>query len=60
MGITWRTSSYSNANGGECLEVAETPQMVLLRDTKNRELGHLLFLFPEWMAIIQKLKTEII
>jgi hypothetical protein len=32
----WRKSSYSNANGGNCVEVA-TADSVLVRDTANRE-----------------------
>ncbi len=30
-GIVWRTSSYS----GGCVEVASTPERVLVRDSKN-------------------------
>jgi hypothetical protein len=33
---TWRKSSYSGGNGGDCLEVAETVERVLIRDTKDR------------------------
>ena len=35
MELKWRKSSYSSDQGGECLEVAETPAAVLLRDSKN-------------------------
>jgi Domain of unknown function (DUF397) len=33
----WRKSSYSNANGGNCLETASTPGVILVRDTTDRE-----------------------
>ncbi|WP_245663539.1 DUF397 domain-containing protein [Nocardia inohanensis] len=33
---TWRTSSYSGPNGGECVEVAFDTDRVLVRDTKFR------------------------
>ena len=34
----WRTSSYSNAEGGECVEVAGGfPDFVPVRDSKNPE-----------------------
>ena len=33
---SWRKSSYSGANGGECVEVATTADTVLVRDSKNR------------------------
>ena len=36
MGGTWRKSSYSGANGGDCAEVAADTGLVLVRDTKNR------------------------
>ncbi|WP_082032284.1 DUF397 domain-containing protein [Nocardia vulneris] len=34
--LTWRTSSYSGTNGGQCVEIAFDPatQRVLMRDTK--------------------------
>jgi hypothetical protein len=31
----WRKSSYSNANGGDCVEVADKADAILVRDTKN-------------------------
>ena len=37
----WRKSSYSGGNGGNCVEVADHDEMILVRDTKNREHGHL-------------------
>lgn len=35
----WRKSSYSNANGGDCVEVASGPGTVLVRDTKQEGRG---------------------
>ncbi|WP_433232578.1 DUF397 domain-containing protein [Actinomadura formosensis] len=32
---TWRKSSYSGANGGECVEVASVPGTVAIRDSKD-------------------------
>ena len=32
----WRKSRYSGGNGGNCVEVASTPGVVLVRDTTNR------------------------
>ena len=32
--LSWRTSSYSGSNGGQCIEVA-VPGRVLVRDSKN-------------------------
>ena len=33
----WRKSSYSGADGGECVEVASTSNAVMVRDTKDHE-----------------------
>ncbi|MDQ0713040.1 hypothetical protein QFZ55_002492 [Streptomyces luteogriseus] len=36
MGIQWRKSTYSGDQGGQCLEVAESPEAtVAIRDSKN-------------------------
>ena len=58
MNIEWRKPSYSNANGGACVEVGETLDSVLVRDTQNRELGHLSFSRPEWAALLKELKSN--
>ncbi|MGX9227486.1 DUF397 domain-containing protein [Streptomyces albus] len=34
--LTWRKSSYSGPDGGNCLEVAETPGTVHVRDSKEQ------------------------
>jgi xanthine/CO dehydrogenase XdhC/CoxF family maturation factor len=33
----WRKSTYSDANGGDCVETASREGVVLVRDTANRE-----------------------
>ncbi|MGW6908220.1 DUF397 domain-containing protein [Streptomyces sp. NPDC054940] len=45
-GIQWRKSSYSGDQGGECIEIAETPHATLaIRDSKN-PAGPILTLGP--------------
>ncbi|AXK32997.1 DUF397 domain-containing protein [Streptomyces armeniacus] len=34
-GPSWRKSSYSAGNGGECVEIATCPGTVHVRDSKN-------------------------
>jgi hypothetical protein len=34
---SWRKSTYSDANGGNCVEVADSAHLVLIRDTTNRD-----------------------
>ncbi|MFI2640617.1 DUF397 domain-containing protein [Streptomyces sp. NPDC018610] len=33
--LTWRRSSYSSEEGGECVEVAATPARIHVRDSKD-------------------------
>jgi len=54
--LDWRKSSYSG-NAGNCVEVAETPSAVLVRDTQNRHLGHLDFAPAEWVAFLADLRA---
>jgi hypothetical protein len=46
--LNWRTSSFSQ--NVECVEVAYTGQVVLVRDTKHRELSHLAFSASHWLG----------
>ncbi|MFL1431906.1 MULTISPECIES: DUF397 domain-containing protein [unclassified Nocardiopsis] len=50
----WHKSSYSDGGGGNCVEVAEG-RKTLVRDTQNRELGHLGFEAGEWAALLNTL-----
>jgi len=35
--MDWRKSSFSSANGGDCVETASADGVVLVRDTANRD-----------------------
>lgn len=48
-------SSYS-AQEGSCVEVSEG-ETVLVRDTQNRQLGHLTFTASAWDSFLGDLKT---
>ena len=52
----WRKSSYSGANGGECVEVASTPGAVMVRDTKDRNGGMLSVPASAWRAFVATVK----
>jgi Domain of unknown function (DUF397) len=43
---TWRTSSYTGGNGGNCVEVGNAGNEVVMRDTKDRK-GVVLAFGPE-------------
>jgi hypothetical protein len=48
----WRKSSYSGANGGQCVEVAvNLPDAVALRDSKNPS-GPALMVEPQAFAAL--------
>jgi hypothetical protein len=53
---SWRKSTHSDANGGDCVEVANVPHMILVRDTKNRDDGTLRFTAEAWRAFAAELR----
>ena len=55
--VTWRKSSYSGGNGGQCVEVA-APGRVLVRDTKHRAGAVLAFTPDAWRAFAASIKNS--
>jgi hypothetical protein len=49
---SWRTSSYSADNGGNCVEVADLHPVIGVRDSKNRDGGVLRFDRASWVAFV--------
>lgn len=54
---TWRTSTYSGGNGGDCVEVGGSGAAVAVRDTKNRAGAVLAFGPGEWRRFAASLKA---
>ncbi|WEH41163.1 DUF397 domain-containing protein [Streptomyces sp. AM 2-1-1] len=56
---TWRTSTYSGASGGDCLETSDQhPGVVPVRDSKLRGGGPVLvFRADVWAAFVTDLKA---
>jgi hypothetical protein len=52
---TWRKSSYSGSNGGQCVEVADTADVIMVRDTTNRDGGTLAFGAAAWERFVKSL-----
>jgi hypothetical protein len=49
--LTWRTSTYSSGQGGNCVEIADLPNGArAVRDSKNPDGGHLRFTAAQWSA----------
>ncbi|MEU3015867.1 DUF397 domain-containing protein [Nocardiopsis sp. NPDC007018] len=55
--LTFRKSSYSSTNR-DCVEVADLPGASAVRDTQNRDAGHLTFASQEWAAMLSTARTE--
>jgi hypothetical protein len=57
MDLVWRKSSFSGGEGGECVEVAATPDGGrYVRDTKDRSLPAHYFTSAEWAAFVKGVK----
>jgi len=53
---SWRKSSYSGNNGGNCVEAGSIPGRVLVRDTQDRAGAVLEFSTPTWQVFAQQVK----
>lgn len=53
--LIFRKSSYSQPTGN-CVEVADLPTGAAVRDTQNRDLGHLAFTTTEWSALLSSVR----
>ncbi|MEU0245071.1 DUF397 domain-containing protein [Streptomyces sp. NPDC006235] len=54
----WRRSSYSNTNGGDCVEITEDfPGVVPVRDSKNPSGPALVVPAAAWDAFVNSLKA---
>ena len=51
IALNFRKSSYSG-RGDNCVEVADFSRGAAVRDTQNRDSGHLAFGSAEWAALL--------
>lgn len=57
--VAWRKSSYSNDEGGECVEVVHNlPGTVPVRDSKNPEGPVLAFPRDSWALFIDAVRAS--
>ena len=55
----WRKSSYSNQDGGECVEIADHfPSLVPVRDSKASDGPALLIESQAWTSFVTALKGD--
>lgn len=56
--VRWRKSSYSNGDGGNCVEVADgLAGFVPVRDTKDRRRPAVIVTATAWTPFVQALKA---
>ncbi|MBU7596547.1 DUF397 domain-containing protein [Streptomyces sp. P38-E01] len=56
--LTWRKSSHSNSDGGDCLEVADGHTGTLpVRDSKKPAGPALVFSTAEWNAFVSAVRA---
>ncbi|TQN32078.1 uncharacterized protein DUF397 [Haloactinospora alba] len=56
----FRKSSYSQPNNNNCVEVADLPEIVAVRDSQHRQAGHLTFGMDGWVALMSSVKRDLI
>lgn len=57
--VNWRKARASAADNG-CVEVGTRPDgMVMIRDTKNRERGHLAVDVANWLKFVAEVKASL-
>jgi Domain of unknown function (DUF397) len=55
--VTWRTSSYSGNNGGQCVEVGKAARLIAVRDSKDPDGSVLAFAPGTWAAFAEQVKA---
>ncbi|MEV7027368.1 DUF397 domain-containing protein [Kitasatospora sp. NPDC093558] len=50
--LAWFKSSYSSNEGAQCVEIAETPGVVHVRDSKDKTGPQLVFEPAAWKAFV--------
>jgi hypothetical protein len=54
----WRKSSYSGANGGNCIEIAAAGRTVAVRDSKDPDGPALAFAPKDWQRFADQVKAD--
>ena len=55
--VTWRKSSFSGGNGGQCVEAGSLPGVVMVRDTTNRDGAVIEFGADTWRTFAATVKN---
>jgi hypothetical protein len=57
--ITWRKSSYSGNNGGQCVEVGNSARVIVVRDNTNPTGPVLAFGPQDWRRFTDQIKASV-
>ncbi len=55
--LSWRKSSYSSSNGGNCIEVGAAPRAVAVRDSKDPDGPVLTVSRESWAGFTRRVKA---
>ena len=55
--VCWRKSSRSDSEGGNCVEVAELPAVIAVRDSKNPDGPHIAFACSAFGALAREIRA---
>jgi hypothetical protein len=55
--LSWRKSTRSGNNGGDCVEVADAARVVLVRDTKDPDGAVIKFSAGAWRGLVVNIKS---
>jgi Domain of unknown function (DUF397) len=55
--MNWRRASFSSSNGQNCVEVANLPRAVAVRDSKNPDGPKLVISPAEWGSFTASVKA---
>jgi hypothetical protein len=58
VGLSWRKSSYSGSNGGNCIEIATAANAVAVRDSKNPDGPVLALRRQDWQRFADQIKAD--
>ena len=57
---SWRKSSFSGGQGGNCVEIADHDGTILVRDTKDRGRGAVQrYTVAEWRAFLARARVAL-
>ncbi|MGY1498310.1 DUF397 domain-containing protein [Streptomyces sp. QTS52] len=57
--VTWRKSSYSNTDGGECVEVSDNARAVVpVRDSKTPDAPTLILRAAAWTSFVTAVRRD--